>query len=210
LTSILGFANLLLEDHGDPALSSHVETIRNEAVRLLGIVEDLLDFQRVGAGGFVLSRRRFDLIDLVEEQITKMEHTARIHDLVFDSPHENLVIDADRTRIAQVLSNLLSNAIKYSPGGGVVRIRTHLHRGSVRVSISDSGIGIPEEQRDSIFEKFFRIESEETAEIRGLGLGLALCREIIEAHGGSIGSDDADGGGTVFWFEVPLGSASAA
>jgi signal transduction histidine kinase len=206
LTSILGFTNILIEEGtGDPDWTAHVEVIKNEAVRLLGIVDDLLDFQRVGAGGFVLSRTHFDLADLIDDEASKAGRSSGIHEVVFDSPQHAIMVEADRDRITQVLSNLLSNAIKYSPDGGVVRIESEYSRDWVRVSVSDSGIGIPEEQRDKVFTKFFRVESEKTAEIRGLGLGLALCREIVEAHGGAIGFDDASGAGTIFWFELPLG-----
>lgn len=205
LTSILGFAKILLEEgDAEPEWSSHVETIRGEAVRLLGMVEDLLDFQLGGAGGFVLSRTRFELADLIGEEVSKAAQLSRIHEVVFDSPHAAPMVEADRNRIAQVLSNLLSNAIKYSPKGGVVRVRARAKKGSVYVSVADSGIGIPEDQSGKIFQKFSRVETEETADIRGIGLGLALCREIVEAHDGSIGFAEAPGGGTVFWFELPI------
>jgi signal transduction histidine kinase len=103
-----------------------------------------------------------------------------------------------------VLSNLLSNAIKYSPKGGIVHVRLDVKRHAIRVSVQDSGIGIPESQREKMFTKFFRIESEEIEGIPGLGLGLAFCQEIVDAHDGAIGFDAAPGGGTIFWFELPV------
>jgi len=206
LTSMLGFASVLLEQRpeSDAEWGLHMETIRSEIVRLLAIVDDLLDSERIVGGGFALARTRFDLNDLIDEQIPKFATASNIHELVHVSPRETLMVEADRDRLAQVLWNLLSNAIKYSPEGGVVRIVSESSGDRVRVSISDSGIGIPEDQQDKVFTKFFRIESAETADIRGLGLGLTLCREIVAAHGGTIGFDSAPGAGAVFWFELPL------
>jgi signal transduction histidine kinase len=206
LTSVFGFANLLLEEGSDDdaAWRSHVQTIRDEATRLLRMVDELLDFQRIGAGGFALDRTRFDLHDLIEEQISNASRSSRAHEISFESTPRRVAINADRNRIAQVLSNLLSNAIKYSPKGGVVRVRLDAKRNAIRVSIRDSGIGIPESQREKLFTKFFRIESEEVEGIPGLGLGLAFCQEIVEAHDGTIGFEAAPGGGTIFWFELPV------
>jgi signal transduction histidine kinase len=204
LTSMLGFTNVLLgEDLEEGEWSLHVETVRGEIVRLLAIVDDLLEFQRVGAGRFVPERTRFDLRDLIKEQAAALANASTIHRLIVEHEADPLVVEADRDRIAQVLSNLLTNAIKYSPEGGPVRVSAERKADRIRVSISDSGIGIPEDQRDKVFTKFVRIESAETAHIRGLGLGLALSREIVAAHGGAIGFDSAAGAGSVFWFDLP-------
>jgi signal transduction histidine kinase len=204
LTSMLGFTNVLLEEGlGEVEWSMHVETVRSEIVRLLAIVDDLLDFQRVAEGGFALSFDRFDLFELIEEQVSAHANASELHELMFEPVHDRLLIEADRQRIAQVLANLISNAIKYSPQGGPVRISAERGLDVVRVSVSDSGIGIRPEHQDKVFTKFFRVDSEDTAHIRGLGLGLALCRELVVAHGGTIGCDSAPGAGAIFWFELP-------
>jgi signal transduction histidine kinase len=167
-------------------------------------VDELLDFQRIGVGGFALNRARFDLHALIAEQISIAAQSSRAHEITFDGSPRRFALDADRNRIAQVLSNLLSNAIKYSPSGGPIRVRTDVRRHAVRVSVRDSGVGIPESQRERMFTKFFRIESEEIEGIPGHGLGLAFCQEIVEAHDGTIGFEAAPGGGTIFWFELPV------
>ena len=207
LTSMLAFANILLEEakEGQNEWILHVETIRGELVRLLGMVEDLLDVERLGAAGMPLRRTHFDLTELVREQVEAQEKTSKRHDLVVDAPPDPLVVDADRERVGQVLSNLIGNAVKYSPEGGPVHIEVVHGAGSVRVLVSDSGIGIPEDQQDRIFTKFFRAESTDMAGIPGLGLGLALSREIVSLHGGSMGFDSEPGDGATFWFELPIG-----
>ena len=113
-----------------------------------------------------------------------------------------LAVRGDPNRLAQVVGNLLSNAIKYSPEGGTVEVVAERSNGAVRVTVRDEGLGIPDEQHDQIFTKFYRGDAA-TSGISGSGLGLAFARAVIEAHGGRMGFTSAEGRGSTFFLELP-------
>jgi PAS domain S-box-containing protein len=204
LTGVLGFAELLLQgDLDDETRRSYAQTIQGEALRLTELVDDFLDLQRIEAGRFTLALDSFELGDLVRHQIEVYSAQSERHRLEFAEPEEPLVLVGDRNRIGQVIANLLSNAIKYSPAGGTITLTATPRGAFTRVSVSDTGLGIPRDQQAQVFTRFFRVNSSDTREIGGTGLGLALCHEIVTAHGGRIGLESAEGVGSTFWFELP-------
>jgi len=203
LVSTLGFTNLLLADTALVGETRQcVRTIRDETIRVLSIVDNLLHFRRAGEG-FSRHPSRFDLADAIEEQVVIFRTTAVAHEVRFERPAKPLIVEADREWITQVLTNFLSNAVKYSPDGGVIGISGQRREGRVRVSVADQGIGIPANQRDKVFEKFSRVETPESRDIDGIGLGLALCREILADHGGTIDFESVPGQGSTFCFDLP-------
>jgi two-component system sensor histidine kinase VicK len=115
-----------------------------------------------------------------------------------------LVATVDPKRIEQVLRNLLSNAIKYSPEGGTITVQGCGDERQLLVQVSDGGIGIPSEDLERVFERFYRVENEITQSVRGAGLGLSVCRGIVEAHGGHIWVESALGAGSTFYFTLPV------
>jgi signal transduction histidine kinase len=202
LASVLGFTALLLKREFDPATRRHyLGIVDAQARRLAALLEDFLDVQRMEHEGVNLSKQQIDLADLLDEQAQLYAAQSPKHQLEVEAERP-LPVRGDPGRLAQVVGNLLSNAIKYSPEGGTVELVAARSAEGVRIAVRDEGLGIPEEQQDRIFTKFFRGDAAATG-ITGTGLGLAVSREIVEAHGGRIGFDSDPGQGTTFWLELP-------
>jgi signal transduction histidine kinase len=205
LTSIIGYLDLL--GTGDTPLNAedatYLEIAQRNAVRLQHMVEDLLFLARLDDGAFSLESSEIDLVEAARDAIESVRPLAETKQMTLDldAPAEAYV-RADGKRIGQALDNLISNALKFTPSGGNVAVSIDVHDDVVLLSVTDSGCGIPEGERDQLFERFFRSSS--TAHLPGTGLGLAIVKAIVEIHGGSISCDSAESGGTTFTFSLPL------
>lgn len=176
--------------------------------RLTDLIHDLLDTTRIADGQLPLKLEPFDLNVLINERVEEIQRLSARHRLQF-YPDGTVLITADRERISQVLTNLLSNAVKYSPQGGNVLISTGSTPDGVTVTVADKGIGIPEQAKDHVFDRFYRVHSAQTQTYPGLGLGLYISSEIIRRHGGKIAVESREGEGATFHFSIPTFSPCA-
>jgi len=175
-----------------------------QAERIERMVEDLLDTARIEAGNLELRLEELDLRGVLRDAVALHEGMSSAHELVLHLPETPVPVRCDATRISQVLNNLLSNAIKYSPQGGQVRVALTATPDAAWVAVKDAGVGIPAAERESIFEPFRRSTATRDT-IPGVGLGLAVGRRIIEAHGGHIEVESEQGAGSTFRFRIPRG-----
>jgi signal transduction histidine kinase len=180
---------------------------RDDCERLQSIVDDLLDLSRIQAGKIELHRRAVSsgslLAQAVDEQRQQAEDkhiTLEVGPLTVD---RSVLADPDRVQL--VLSNLVSNALRHTPSAGRVELRAAPDQdGFVRFEVSDTGPGIPTQQLSQLFQRFFRLPN---APPGGAGLGLYICKEIVESHGGKIGVESDLGHGAIFWFTLPTAAA---
>ena len=202
LASILGFARLLLERELSPdEQRAYLRIIDDEATRLASLVSDFLDIRLLEDRRFPLRANQLDIRPIVVDQAERMLARHPDHKLEIAVGDEPVLVVGDEQRLTQVVINLLSNAQKFSPSDGRIRVGVTPTATGVRVFVEDEGPGIAPEHADEVFEPFFRGDAA-AAGIAGAGIGLALCRRIIEAHGGRIGFENLRPGAR-FWFELP-------
>jgi signal transduction histidine kinase len=204
LTTIKGYAQMLHRRlTGDPDGERFATNIDSQVSRLGRLVDDLLDVTRFTRGQFELRRQRVDLRPLLEDIVARFRVVSPNHTLRLDLDDPSYQGYWDRDRLEQVMNNLVSNAIKYSPEGGNITISTVGMDGEVRISVRDQGVGIPEEEQEQLFERFYRGRGQ-SKDISGLGLGLYVTRRIVEAHGGTIRVESRAQEGSEFAFTLPL------
>ena len=206
MTAVLGAAKTLLRDDialGDERRRQLLEMIGAQGTRLTQITEEVLLANRLDRGDLRIDSERVDLTELVGRAVETMQQDAP--ESVSLSAATNGAAEAigDRDRIEQVLVNLIDNAVKYSPEGGEVIVRTVPAAAIVRVEVADQGIGIAPAEQDAVFEKFYRGDPQHLAVPGGTGLGLYICRELVQRMGGSIGVRSRPGEGSTFWFDLP-------
>lgn len=206
LASIIGSLSTLA-DPNQAGLDSTTradlaETAREEAERLNSLVGNLLNMARLEAGYLRLLVEWYDLPDVIGAALDRADKSVRARPIAAEFPADLPLIPLDQALIVQVMENLLNNAAKYSPPETPISIHVRTDDGQIYISVADRGPGIPEADRERIFDKFYRVNEQDSP--FGTGLGLAICKGIIEAHRGRMWAENRLGGGTVFTFTLPL------
>lgn len=206
LASIVGFAETITSDPDLPkeTLNEFVNIILSEGRRLAKLINDLLDFSKLESGEDELHKEHFNFTRLTNEVISQFENSINEKKLILtkEFPENEIVINADKERIRKVISNILSNAIKFTNSGGRISIIIQEFGKEIEIAISDTGIGIPENQVHNIFQKFAKI-SRPGSQITGVGLGLVSSKQIIDLHKGFIKVRSEENKGTTFIIRLP-------
>lgn len=207
LHTIIGFAELLSEE-GDGLLDDRqkrfLQHILEDSQHLLGLINDVLDLSKIEAGAISLRIEHIPLVDAISNAVNAIRPRAMMKSLTLES-HNTFpgLVAVDPMRLKEIFYNLLGNAVKFTPAGGNIMVETKETSEFVRITVADSGIGIPADQLQQIFEKFYQVGYATSGVREGTGLGLAICKRLIEMHGGSIWIESEPGHGSRFHFTLP-------
>jgi signal transduction histidine kinase len=208
LHTIIGFSELLVEESEGPLNEEQrrfLEHIHRDSEHLLALINDVLDFSQIEAGGLSLHPEVLPLGEAISEAVNAIRPSAEAKGIsMLADADGNIRVAADQLRLRQVLYNLLSNAVKFTPASGTISVSVAPVRNeqAVRITVSDTGIGIADEERDRIFDKFYQVGVTTGGMREGTGLGLAICKQLIEMHGGSIWVESEPGRGSRFHFTL--------
>jgi signal transduction histidine kinase len=207
ITVIAGFAELLSRDWEQLAESDrerYLNMIGGNAHNLSRLVDDVLEVAEVDSGKFQLEIHPFDLGRLVERTVLELGAAHGAERLQMDLPKELPAALGDEGRTRQILANLVTNALKFSPEDASISISVSVEEAVIAVAVTDRGVGIPDEEMPKLFERFSRLPSADGSKTKGTGLGLYICRQLVEAQGGKISVDSMPGLGSTFRFTIPL------
>jgi len=206
VTSIKAYTEVLSEMAVDsyPQGAVLIDKLNKQVDRLSDLINNLLDTTKIYEGLLNLNPEHFDINELIEERAEDLQLLTSKHTIVLQLEKGIPPVFADKERIRQVLTNLISNAIKYSPGGGDILIRSEREGNELKVSVEDSGIGIPDELKTKVFDRFFRVKNPRVHSFPGMGLGLYITAGIVQQHGGRILVGNKEDRGSLIYFTLPL------
>ncbi|HEX9495845.1 MAG TPA: ATP-binding protein [Candidatus Limnocylindria bacterium] len=207
LASIMASAGSLRQkdvDWSDAERDEFHEAIEQEVKRLDRLVGELLDLSRIDAGHLVLQRQLHSVDALVDDVLGRLRQVTSGHEIRIDVPDDLPPVSIDYLRMDQVFSNLIENAVRYAPGGTLIEIAAHVEGAELRIDVTDEGPGVATEDRERIFAPFHRLPRGDRAPTKGAGLGLAIARRLVEAHGGRIWVEAGPGRGARFVVALPL------
>jgi two-component system phosphate regulon sensor histidine kinase PhoR len=202
----MGFVETLLEgaledkEHNRQFLT----IIQDHARRLNSLVNDLLDLSSLESKATIMEKTEFDLKELFDGVLSGFTTQIKKKSLCVENVlPAGLSVRADKARMEQVLTNLIDNAVKFNKNKGAVKVYCREEDGGIKITVEDSGIGIPKKDLSRIFERFYRGDKARSRELGGTGLGLSIVKHIIELHGGRAGVESSEGLGSQFWFILP-------
>jgi signal transduction histidine kinase len=207
LASIKGFIETLIETDVKWSKQQQLEFLQSadiETDRLTFLIRDLLDMSRIDSGKMVLDKRSYPVSEILESASGVLSTITARHKLKIVQASDLPPVQADKVRIAQVITNLVENATKFSPEGSPVVIEIKAVDDSVIFSVYDKGEGMSQETIGNLFNRFFQVERAASGKTRGTGLGLAICKGIVESHGGKIWVESKFGKGSKFIFSIPI------
>ncbi|MFD0941074.1 ATP-binding protein [Pedobacter boryungensis] len=208
LTSLKGYIQIVLRKlltMGDDSAIGALEKAFAQTVKMTGMINGFLTVSRLESGKISIEPTEFDLALLIREAEQETHTTINTHKVIFD-PVNSTIINADHDKIGQVVHNLISNAVKYAPSNSTIRISCTNDESTAYVAIADDGIGISAPDLSKIFDRFYRVQDSKMSTVSGFGIGLYLCKEIIDRHGGKIWAQSEQGKGSIFSFSLPMNS----
>ena len=207
LTSIKGFSTMLLDYYerlNQKEKREFLKTIDLAADRLLELIDQLLDMSQLETGILTIENKPTDISSLIQDVVREAQVRSDGHRLQMDMPGNLPRLDIDARRIRQVMENLISNAVKYSKENTEIKIVARRDIHELMISVADQGIGISPEELPRVFDRFFRSRKSQVQVLKGVGLGLCICKKLIEAQGGKIWIESEEGRGTTCYFTLPI------
>jgi PAS domain S-box-containing protein len=208
LTVIIGAVNTVLAEGARLSPQETRQLLRdtaNEADSLSQLVGNLIEMSRVQANRLLLNTETISVKNIIQDTVEAIKCQSSVHQFVVDLPSKVPLVQVDQLRLRRILHNLLENAVKYSPKGGKIRVSVREEEERLLIGVSDQGIGISLADQAKLFGAFQRLEESKLDGVKGLGLGLVVCRRLVEAHGGRIWIESEPGKGSMFFFTLPLG-----
>lgn len=205
LSVILGYVSFL-RDESDPRMTEQFDNVLQAAVHLRTLIQDMLNLRYVDAGTAMLTQQQVDLVELVQQMNLEKDETAVAKNQIVKVtlPDTNLPVLIDQDMMEVIIGNLLNNAVKFTPKEGQIEVRVHRQGREAWFRIKDSGIGIPEDQLERIFKRFYQVESPLRRQHEGMGLGLSIAKELVELHGGRIWAESSNRHGSEFIIALRL------
>ncbi|RYE21343.1 MAG: PAS domain S-box protein, partial [Sphingobacteriaceae bacterium] len=206
LTSLKAYVQMLAakaKKAEDPFTAVALDKVNVQVKKMTNLINSFLHISQLESGMIHLDKTNFDLVELIQDRVEEISLTTKGHVIHFQ-PCKPLLVYADEAKIGQVINNLINNAIKYSPKEKYVDISCSNVDGKAQVRVQDGGVGILPQDKNRIFERYYRVENNQTKTVSGFGIGLYLCSEIIKSHNGEINVESEPKKGSIFYFNLPL------